>query len=248
MINLRVGRVDVFLHHSLCARVEQTSAKAHHLSADAYPGEDDASGIAVDKLATVVLIADACLEYEFLLVAIAQGGGGKRTAVLKVVAKLELLYYVVAEATASEILHSYSHAIGVVVQDVLEIACCPFVDNEHALALALLTLFVVGELTLLYLDMVFLGKPAQCLRIGHLLMLHDEAYGIASLATSKAMTHATSRRHIERRRLLVVKRAQTLIVCTTASQRHKLRHYLHYIGSVFYPFYCCVVDHYLLLH
>ena len=48
VVNLRVGRVDVLLVHALCARVEQSSAEAHHLSADAYPREDNASGIAVD--------------------------------------------------------------------------------------------------------------------------------------------------------------------------------------------------------
>ena len=48
MVNIRVGRVDILLVDTLCARIEQSSAEAHHLSADAYPGEDDASGIAVD--------------------------------------------------------------------------------------------------------------------------------------------------------------------------------------------------------
>ena len=57
------------------------------------------------------------------------------------------------------------------------------------------------------LDVIFVGKPPQGLDIGHLLMLHDEVYGVASLTASEAMAGAARRRHIERRGLLVVKRA-----------------------------------------
>ena len=78
-------------------------------------------------------------------------------------------------------------------------------------------------------------------------MLHNEAYGIASLAATEAMTHATCRRNIERRGLLVVKRTQSLVVCPTASQRDKLRNYLNNVGCILNSFYCSVVYHLSLM-
>ena len=74
-------------------------------------------------------------------------------------------------------------------------------------------------------------------------MLHNEADGIASLAATEAMTHATCRRNIERRGLLVVERTQSLVVGPTASQRDKLRNYLNNVGCILNSFYCSVVYH-----
>ena len=105
MINLGVGRVDILLVDALRARVEQSATEAHHLSADAYPREDDAPGIAVDEFATIVLVADARLQDELLLVALAQRLSGQGTSVLKVVAELELADDVVAE-TATCLLYT----------------------------------------------------------------------------------------------------------------------------------------------
>ena len=65
---------------------------------------------------------------------------------------------------------------------------------EHLKApLALLSLLVVGEFALLYLDVILSCEPSQRLRIGHLLMLHDEADGVAALAASEAMAGAACR-------------------------------------------------------
>ena len=79
-------------------------------------------------------------------------------------------------------------------------------------AFALNELFFIGQLPFLDLDAVFLGKVFQCLRVGHLFVLHDEVHYIAALATGKAFAQSLGWRYVERRGLIVVERAQTYIV------------------------------------
>lgn len=92
--------------------------------------------------------------------------------------QLELLDDIVTDATTAEILFADSLSVHVVIQDIMEILTCPLVDNEHRLTVGLLSLLLVRELTLLYLDIIFLRQPTQSLRIGDLLMLHEEVDGI----------------------------------------------------------------------
>ena len=80
-----------------------------------------------------------------------------------------------------------------IVEQVLEVFLCPFVDDEHRFALRLFLLLLVGQFSLMDLDMIFLGKPAQGLGIGELLVLHDEGHGIAALAAAEAVTGAACR-------------------------------------------------------
>ena len=47
MIDLRVGRVHIFLIHTLRTGIEQTTAEGHHLAADVQPRENHATCIAV---------------------------------------------------------------------------------------------------------------------------------------------------------------------------------------------------------
>ena len=243
MVDLAVGRVDILLLHSLRGRVELSPAEAHHLSAHAYPGEDDATGVAVDEVAAVGLVADACLQQELLLVAFLHGGTGQCARVGQVEAQLKLLDDVVAETARAEILQADGHAVGMVAQRVLKIAEGPLVDDEHRLALRLLAPLLIGQLTLLYLDMVFVGQPAQRLGIGHLLVLHDEADGRAALAAPEAVARATRGRDKERRGLLVVERAQSLVVRPCLAQRDELRHHVNNIGRVLDAFYGLAIYH-----
>ena len=99
MVDLALRRVDIFLVHALGARVEHTSAEAHHLAAHAYPRKDHTSGVAVDEVDAVVAVADACGKNELVLIALRAGCVGKGVAVVGVVAELEFLYDVVAYAS-----------------------------------------------------------------------------------------------------------------------------------------------------
>ena len=183
MINLTVGRVYVFLLYSFRCLVEFPAAESHHLSADAYPRENNPACKAVNQLTVILaLVADACLCKKLFLVSFMECCLRQCLTVGQRETESELAYRVIAEAAAAEILHTNGYTIDIVVKHVLEVVGHPLVDDEHRLAVALLFLFLVREFAFLYLDVVFLCQPAQRLRIGHLLMLHDEAHGIAALS------------------------------------------------------------------
>ena len=80
----------------------------------------------------------------------------------------------------------------------------------------------VGLCPFLDLDAVFLGKVFQCLRIGHLFVLHNEVHYIAALAAGKAFAQSLGWRYVERRGLIVVERAQTYIVHSAFPQRDEV--------------------------
>ena len=70
VVDVRVGRVDIFLLHALCTAVEQSAAEGHHLTTHGEPREYDAAGIAVHQRAIVLApITETGLQQELLLVA-----------------------------------------------------------------------------------------------------------------------------------------------------------------------------------
>ncbi len=207
-----VGRVDVLLVYALGARVEHTSAEGYHLAADTYPGEHGTAGEAVYEVAVVAGVAEARLQQKFLLVALAQCFARECLAVVEAEAQTELLYDVVAHAALAEVLHTDGAAVHVVLQYVVEVVGGPLVDDEHGLALGVLLLLLVGELALLYLYVVAVGQPAQGVGVGQLLVLHDEADAVAAFSAYEAVARAARGRHVERRRMVVVERAQPTVV------------------------------------
>ena len=74
-------------------------------------------------------------------------------------------------------------------------------------------------------------------------MLHDEVDGIAALAARKALADAARGRNVERRRALVVKRAQSFVVGTALLERYKLRYHVHNVRGIHDPVYGCAVYH-----
>ena len=55
-------------------------------------------------------------------------------------------------------------------------------------------------------NVIFAGKPFQRLVVVHLLMLHDEVYGISAFAASEAFAESFGGRNIEGRSLVIVER------------------------------------------
>ena len=157
---------------------------------------------------------------------------GQGVALGQGIAQVELRDDVVADSSAAEVLFADSDAVRVVPQHVLEILHRPLVDDKHRLAVALLLTLLVSQLLLLNLDIVFLRQPAQRLGIGDLLVLHQEVDGRSALSTGKALAYLLRRRHHERGRLVVVERAQTLIVHARLAQRHELAHHVYDVRSV----------------
>ena len=191
VVDRRIGRVDILLTHALGAGVEQAAAEGHHLAAHGEPGEDDPACETVVELAVLTLAAQSAGRQILGLVTLGECLPGQRIAPHGGEPETETLYHIVSEAARAPILHTDGLPVGVVVQDMLVVVGGPLIDNEHALALALLLLLLAGELTFLYLDVVLACEPFQRLHIGHLLVLHDEVDGIAGLAAGEALVNAS---------------------------------------------------------
>ena len=241
MIDLRVGRVHVFLLHALRPGVQQASSESHHLTTDVQPREDYTTSVAVAQ--RVLAIAQPCLNQKLRLVSCLLGCSGQGVTLRQGEAEVELRNDIVADATTTEILLTDGDAVGIVLQDILEVFHSPLVDDEHRLTVALLLLLLVGEFLLLYLDIVFLCQPAQGLRIGNLLVLHQEVNGRATLATGETLADLLRRRHHERRSLIVVERTEAFIVHACLPQRHELPHHVDNVRGVHDLIYRQPVNH-----
>ena len=110
---------------------------------------------------------------------------------------MELLNDVVAEAATAEIGQADGTSLRIVQQGVVEIVVGILIDDEEALAFVLRTFLVIAQFAFLNLDAILLGQVTECTRIVKLLMLHDEADGIATLSTGEALAETLGGRYIE---------------------------------------------------
>ena len=212
VIDWGVGRIDIFLIYALCALVEHTTTKRHYITAYTYPREHGTTRESVNQFSLVILIAQACLLKETNIVALLLRLTRHGISVGRRETKSELIYYIIPETTLTEILHSHGTAINIIMKDVGVIVRSPVIGNEHPLSLRLLLTLLIRKLFLLNLNAIAIGKPTESLRICELFVLHQEANGIATFTTGKAMAGATGRRHIERRCPIVMERTQSLVV------------------------------------
>lgn len=104
--------------------------------------------------------------------------------------------------------------------------------GKHAFAFACFLTLLVGQLTLLNLDVVFLCKVFQSLIVGHLLQFHDEIDRTASLSAAEAFAYPLGLAHRETWGALIVKGAQTYVAGASALEMHKVAHHLHNVGGV----------------
>ena len=230
VVDTRLGRIDVFGQFLVAG--ENTSTECHHLARNGMDGEDDAAMIAVEEATVVCLVAEARLFEKLGAVALGDGCAGHSIAVGEAIAKLELADNVVAKTALAEIGFTHGHAIYMVVKQVDEIVARPFVEHKQALALGGLRFLLVGELALLDFNTILLGQPFESLGIAHLLVLHDEMDHVAALAAGEALAQLLGRRNHETGSLLVVERAQTLIVDTGLAQGHKFLDDINNVGCV----------------
>ena len=143
---------------------------------------------------------------------------------LGAVTQLELLDDVVAEATAAQVGHADVAPLVRVAQGVAEVVAGKLVDDEEAVAFGLCGLLFGGLFAFLDFDVVLLGQEAQGVGVGQLLVQHDEVHGVAPLAAGEALAEVLGGRDVERRRLVVVERAQAHIVHPALAQGDKVGH------------------------
>ena len=195
VINLTVGRVDIFLAHTLGTAIEHTSAESHHLATHTKPGEDGTAGESVEILSRFIIRGDEHTRLDQILriITLFHSRLAESSTTVERKAELEFSDDVISETAASEILHTDGTTVHIILKDILEILGSPLVDDEHRFPFALPLLFLVGQFAFLDFDMIFLGKPAQGIGIGHLFQFHEEVDGITTLATGETMTDATGR-------------------------------------------------------
>ena len=241
VIDIAVGRVDILLVDSFRTAVEHTTSESHHLAAHAEPGEDGSSRESVEilvfstlvgSLVLVHLEAEARCHQVFGVIAFLDSLVVQGRPAVGSKSQPELADDVITESTAAEVLHTDGPSVHIVLQDVLEVLRCPFVDDEHRLPFALLLLLLTCQFPLLDLDVIFVGQPAQRIGIGHLFQLHQEVDGVASLSTGEAMADAACGRDREGRMRIIMERAQTDIVHAAFFERHELRHHVNDVGGV----------------
>ena len=194
--------------------------------------------------ALLTINTQSCFDQEFRLIprllrCLCQG-----VTLLQRITQVKLLDDIIADATATEILPADGDTIGIILHHVLEIVHRPVVDDEHRLTVALFLLLLLGEFLFLDLNIIFLRQPAQGLGIGDLFVLHQEVDGRTTLATSKALADLLRGGHHKRRGLIIVKRAQALVVHACLTQGHKLPHHVNDVRGVHDFIYRRSVNHF----
>ena len=184
VVYLTLGRVYIFGSFGIV--LQYTSTECNDLARYGMYREYYTSPETVLQAAVVGAVADACLGDEFGVVSCCHSLFGKTVAALKRVAQAELLDCLVAQASVAEIVQADSLSFLAFMQSVDKVLQCILVDDEEAFAYALLAFLLVGHFAFLYLYMIFLGQPPQCVGVAELFMLHNEVYGLASFAASEA--------------------------------------------------------------
>ena len=115
---------------------------------------------------------------------------------------------------------------------------------EESVAFGLTFLLLLGHALFLNRDVVFVGKIAQGFGVGVMLVIHDEANGIARLATSEAFVYAFTGGDIERGGLLVVEGAAANVVGSSLFERDKFTNNLLYTSGIHDALYGLLVYHF----
>ena len=222
IVNGRFGRIDVLTDILLLLCVQDASAKGYDTSRNGMHGEDDASVVAVKEFAVLRLDAESRFHQIFFSITALECRLRHSVAFGQAETQLEFLNDVVAKTTRTKISHTDGYALHIVVKRVGKIVARPLIGGKHCFALRRLLLLFLRLFLFSDLNAVTLCNPLQCLGVGHLFVLHDKAYGIATFATREALEELLRGAYDERGRLFVVERTQSLIVCASFLKRHKL--------------------------
>ena len=99
----------------------------------------------------------------------------------------------------------------------LEVLRCVVVDNEETFTLVVTLLLFFCFLTLYDLDIVLLRQIFQSIRVGELLVLHDEVQGGTPFSTREALTDILGWIDVEGRIPVAVEGTQTYVAYPLAA-------------------------------
>ena len=242
LVDYRLGRVYVL--GQVLVGAHGASAEAYHAARYSVYGEEHAATEAVVEAALTVALAHACQAGVDKILVDVSGFVCRiyqRRRHVESVAELKALYHGIAESSVAEVLERDVAPVGGVVQIVAEVLQREIVHGKHGLAVVLGLPLLCRQLLLYNLYVVFAGKIAQGFLKAHLLVLHYEVDRRAALAAAETLADVACLVDRERRRALVVERAQALVVGARAAQLHKVAHHLHNVGGIYYAVYSILV-------
>ena len=209
------------------ASAEGDDAAAHRMDREHHPVVE----AVVQGAVRIPLGTEACFQQILVLVAFLLGRFRERVLGFRCPSQAVLGDGLVLEAAGMEILDGDGAAF-VRRELVLVKVEGELRDGEEALV-PLARGDVLGRfLFLLHLDMVLAGEVLEGLRVGELLVLHDEAHSRAGLAATEALVDAAGRLYVERRRFLIVERTAGPQAAPAALQRHEIAHHVFDAGRV----------------
>ena len=126
----------------------------------------------------------------------------------------------------AEIVQADSLALLAVVERLGKVLQGVLVNDEHALAHALLALLLLAQFAFLYFNMVALCQPTQGVVVAQLFMFHYKMYRITAFSASEALAVVLCGRYSERWRLLVVEGAESYQVHAALLQSDEIAHHL----------------------
>ena len=206
-------------------------------------GEDDPLYKPVVKVfAPVILRAETCLEEIFILEALLLGSIGKGMPVRRGPAQSVFLYGRIFQAAGVEIVKTHCLAFAGFKLFPEEVPCI-FGDQDQALVPlsgsdVLCTFFLFDNF-----DVVLLGEVPQGVRVGHVFMLHDEAYGRATLVAAEAVVNTFGWNDVERRSFFIVERTASPPFGPSLPERHEVAYHLFDLGGIEDLLYGFLGDH-----
>ena len=135
---------------------------------------------------------------------------------------MKLFDHRVRNAALAEVRQTYVAAVGRSGQCLFEMIQREVVDSIHRLTLCFGLAFGGGHLLLLDLDIVLFGEPAYGFDIRHSLEVHQKADSRAGLTAAEAFEYAFCGVDGERRRTVVMERAEPPVVGTALFKRHEV--------------------------
>jgi len=151
--------------------------------------KDDPVIEAVHETSVIVFYAQSRLGKKFFLIACLTGFVGQSLSVERGPSESVFPDGLILKATTLEVLPCNRLAL-LGFKTFLKESTCEFRNKEQTLMMLTLSYFLCCFLLLDNLDMVLFRKVLQCLDIGHVLMLHNEAHGSAGLSAAEAFVYS----------------------------------------------------------
>ncbi len=207
VVDFRLRAVEVFGRFGV--GLEHPSTKTHDTPAQTVNGEHGAAPKAVDVATVFPGNAEAGTYQVLGLVTCSHCGIVKTFAALQVEAQFKAVNGVFGKSALAEVGQAYRAAHGILPHPARKLLRCKGIDRQQTFPnVARLVRFFRRSL-FFELDVVFLREPAQRIRIGHLLVLHQKRDGRTPFPRGEIFKNLLGRDDVEGRRLFLGKGAES---------------------------------------